>query len=99
MSTGQTCGGQGLPIAVYKSAGNTLKEAGRHLTKQISRRLYYGHTNLVVVYEEVARTDLLNILDALDRNPEFRTTTELVVARHSSAEEVISTLSHLDGCQ
>ncbi|WP_231507715.1 hypothetical protein [Bacillus sp. UNC41MFS5] len=33
----------------------------------------------------MARTDLLNILDDLDRDPEFRTTTELLVARHSSA--------------
>lgn len=96
VSTGQTGGGQGLPIVVYKSAGNTLTEGARNLTKQISRRLYYAHTNLVVISEEVARTDMLDILDALDRDPEFRTTTELVVARNSSAEEMISTLSHLD---
>ncbi|MED3562955.1 Ger(x)C family spore germination protein [Bacillus xiapuensis] len=96
VSLGQGGGGQGLPIVVYKTAGNTITEGARNLTKQISRRLYYAHTNLVVVSEEIAKTDFLDIMDALDRDPEFRTTTELVVARHSSAEDVISTLSHLD---
>ncbi|MDQ6597424.1 Ger(x)C family spore germination protein [Bacillus salipaludis] len=96
VSSGQNGGGQGLPIVVYKSSGNTLTEAARKLTKQISRRLYYAHTNLVVVGEEVAKTDLLDLLDALDRDPEFRTTTELVVARNVKAEDMISTLSLLD---
>ncbi|MFD0825927.1 Ger(x)C family spore germination protein [Neobacillus sp. M.A.Huq-85] len=96
VSSGQSGGGQGLPIVVYKSTGNTATEAARKITRQISRRLYYAHTNLVVVSEEVAKTDLLDILDALDRDPEFRTTTELVVARNVSAEDMISTLSLLD---
>ncbi|WP_026575310.1 Ger(x)C family spore germination protein [Bacillus sp. UNC438CL73TsuS30] len=96
VSSGQSGGGQGLPIVVYQSSGNTITEAARNLTKQISRRLYYAHTNLVVVSEEVAKTDLMDILDALDRDPEFRTTTELVVARNVKAEDMISTLSLLD---
>ncbi|MBI0577112.1 Ger(x)C family spore germination protein [Neobacillus cucumis] len=93
---GQSGGGQGLPIAVYKSSGDTITEAARDATKRISRRLYYAHTNLVVVSEEVARKDILDVMDALDRDPEFRTTTDLVVARNSSARELLSTLSFLD---
>ncbi|MEH7307197.1 Ger(x)C family spore germination protein [Neobacillus drentensis] len=91
-------GGQGLPIAVYKSKGRTITEAARNATKKVSRRLYYAHTNLVVVSEEVARdrTLMLNLLDAFARDPEFRTTTEIVVARDSSAEEIVTTLTILD---
>ncbi|MEI4902504.1 Ger(x)C family spore germination protein, partial [Klebsiella pneumoniae] len=33
---------------------------------------------------------------ALDRDPEFRTTTEMVVARGTSAENVVSALTNLD---
>ncbi|MDR7001802.1 Ger(x)C family spore germination protein [Neobacillus niacini] len=96
VALGQSVGGQGLPIAVFKSSGDTLTEAARDATKRISRRLYYAHTNLVVVSEEVAKKDILDIMDALDRDPEFRTTTDLVVARNSSARELVSTLSRLD---
>ncbi|MBM7652949.1 Ger(x)C family spore germination protein [Neobacillus cucumis] len=89
-------GGQGLPIAVYRSTGDTLTEAARKATKKVSRRLYYAHTNLVVISEKVAKEDLLYILDALDRDPEFRTTTEMVVARGSTAEQIVTTLTILD---
>lgn len=98
VSAGQTGGGQGLPIAVYKSKGRTITEAARNATKKVSRRLYYAHTNLVVVSEEIARDRnlMLNLLDAFTRDPEFRTTTELVVARDCSAEELVTTLTILD---
>ncbi len=89
-------GGQGLPIAVYTSSGDTITEAARRATQKISRRLYYAHTNLIAVSEEVAKDGLLDILDALDRDPEFRTTTEIVVARKTSAEKLVSALANLD---
>jgi len=98
VSAGQTGGGQGLPIAVYRSTGRTITEAARNATKKVSRRLYYAHTNLVVVSEEVARdrTLMLKMLDAFAREPEFRTTTEIVIARGSSAEQIVTTLTILD---
>jgi len=98
VSAGQTGGGQGLPIAVYKSNGRTMTEAARNATKEVSRRLYYAHTNLVVISEDVARDRnlMLNLLDAFARDPEFRTTTELVIARDSTAEEIVTTLTILD---
>ncbi|MEH7504863.1 Ger(x)C family spore germination protein [Neobacillus drentensis] len=96
VAAGQSGGGQGLPIVIYTSSGDTLTEAARNATKKVSRRLYYAHTNLVVISEEVAKEGLLDILDALDRDPEFRTTTELLVARGSTARELVSTLTVLD---
>ncbi|WP_223587804.1 Ger(x)C family spore germination protein [Neobacillus bataviensis] len=96
VSAGQNGGGQGLPIAVYKSSGNTLTEAARKATTKVSRRLYYAHTNIVVVSEAVAKKDLLNLIDALDRDPEFRTTTELIVARGTTAENIVTALTNLD---
>lgn len=98
VSAGQGGGGQGLPIAVYKSTGRTMTEAARNATKEVSRRLYYAHTNVVVVSEELAkdRTQFLNLLDSFARDPEFRTTTEILVARDASAEEIVTTLTILD---
>ncbi|WP_066253617.1 Ger(x)C family spore germination protein [Neobacillus drentensis] len=98
VSSGQNGGGQGLPIAVYKSTGRTMTEAARNATKKVSRRLYYAHTNVVVISEEVARerTQFLNLLDSFARDPEFRTTTEILIARGASAEEIVTTLTILD---
>jgi spore germination protein KC len=97
VSSAQGVGGQGLPIAVYKSSGDTLTEAARNATKNVSRRLYYAHTNLLVINEKVAKSsDMLNIFDALERDPEFRTTTVVVISRKSSAEDIVTALTILD---
>jgi spore germination protein KC len=96
VSTGQSGGGQGLPIAVYKASGDTLTEAARNATKKVSRRLYYAHTNIVVISEKLAREGIYNIIDAFEREPEFRTTTQIVVARDSTAEEIVTALTILD---
>ncbi|WP_251551845.1 Ger(x)C family spore germination protein [Neobacillus muris] len=97
VAPGQIGGGQGLPIAVYKSTGDTLTEAARAATKKVSRRLYYAHTNLVIISDDVAKKDLLLLLDAMDRDPEFRTTTELIIAKGKTrAEDLVSALTILD---
>lgn len=97
VSAGQNGGGQGgLPIAVYRSSGDTLTEAARNAAKKVSRRLYYAHTNLLVISEELAREGVLNIFDALERDPEFRTTTGIIIAKGTTAEELVTTLTILD---
>lgn len=100
VAAGQTGGGpgQGPAIAVARSTGDTITEAARKVTKKIPRVLYYAHTNLVVISEEVAKEKdlLLSVFDSLGRDPEFRRTTELVIARNNSAEEIVSSLSLLE---
>lgn len=89
-------GGQGTPVAVYKSTGKTMLEASRKASKSLSRLIYYAHTSAVVISEEVAKEGILDLLDIMDRDPVFRSTTEIFIARGASAEEVVSTLTILD---
>jgi spore germination protein KC len=89
-------GGQGPPVVVYQSSGNNLTEAARKATKQIPRMLYYAHTNILVISEEVARDGILDLLDSLDRDPVFRTTTLVIIAKGIKAGDLISILTNLD---
>ncbi|MED4869589.1 Ger(x)C family spore germination protein [Geobacillus stearothermophilus] len=89
-------GAGGVPISVYTSTGDTLVEASRKAPKKLSRILYYAHTNLVVISEELARQGLNGVFDAIERNQEFRTTTKLVIAHGHSAKEVLSVLTPID---
>src|SRR5690606_32623535 len=80
---GQQDGGSnfGPPISVYSETGTNLIEVSRKFSTGISRRLYYAHTNLVVVGERLAREDgILQLFDAMDRDPEFRITSEVIIA-------------------
>jgi spore germination protein KC len=90
-------GTQSPPVTIYSSSGDNLVEASRRASGRISRRLYYAHTNLVVVGEKLAREKGLNpLIDAIDRDPEFRITTTLVIANHSTAADFVKTLTPVD---
>ncbi|MGX4607998.1 Ger(x)C family spore germination protein [Priestia sp. JNUCC 25] len=90
-------GAQSPPITIYSASGDNLVEASRRASSRISRRLYYAHTNLVVVGEKLAKEEGLNLLiDAFDRDPEFRTTAGVVIANHSTAADLVKTLTPVD---
>ncbi|RFU61137.1 Ger(x)C family spore germination protein [Peribacillus glennii] len=89
--------GQGPSVSVYSTTGNNIVEVSRRASTKISRRLYYAHTNLVVVSDELAEKEgLAAIMDAFDRHPEFRTTARVVIARESSAADIVKTLTAVD---
>jgi spore germination protein KC len=90
-------GTQSPPVTIYSSTGNNLVEASRRASSKISRRLYYAHANLVVVGENLAREEgLTTIIDAIDRDHEFRITTTMVITHQSTAEELVKTLTPVD---
>lgn len=96
VSSGQDGGAKGLPILVFKAPGNTITEAAREVTKSVSRQLYYAHTNLLVINDVVAKEGVYNLLDGFDRDPEFRTTTQVLISRKTKAEDILTTLSNID---
>nr|WP_263323252.1 Ger(x)C family spore germination protein [Neobacillus sp. Marseille-Q6967] len=90
-------GSQGPPVSVYKGIGDSLVELSRRTSRQLSRRLYYAHTNLVVISEELAKEEGLGeIFDALDRDPQFRGTAIIVIAQDSKASEIVKVLTPID---
>ncbi|WP_183184285.1 Ger(x)C family spore germination protein [Anoxybacteroides voinovskiense] len=89
-------GGSGVPVTLYTSTGDTLVEASRKVSKKVSRITYYAHTNLVVIGEQLAREGIKEIFDAIERNPQFRTTASVVIARKQTAEQLLSVLTPID---
>lgn len=89
-------GSGGVPVSIYKATGDNIVEASRKASKKLSRLIYYAHTNLVVISEEIAKEGIDGLLDALERNSQFRTTAMVVIARHHSAEDVLKILTPID---
>jgi spore germination protein KC len=59
---------KGPSSKIIESEGKTLFDAARNAKKKTTNKLYYGHTQVVVLSEEVARNeDMSNIIDWLDR--------------------------------
>ncbi|MDO8223705.1 hypothetical protein BSBH6_03921 [Bacillus subtilis] len=85
------------PVSVYSIEGDNMTEALRKASMKVSRRLYFAHTNLVVISEKLAKEEGLDyVLDNLDRDTEFRTTATIVVAHKTKAENIVKILTPID---
>jgi spore germination protein KC len=90
-------GSQGPPVSVITGTGDTIVELSRRTSRKLSRRLYYAHTNLVVISEELAKEEAINdILDSLERDAEFRSTAIIVIAQGSKASDIVKVLTAID---
>lgn len=89
-------GAGGVPYTVISSTGDSPMEANLKMSLKLSRILYYGHANLVIIGESLARKGIAQALDALERNSEFRTTARVVVAHGQSAKETLKVLTPID---
>jgi len=89
--------GQSPAVTVYTAMGDSVLEAHFHATSKVSRRLYHGHANLIVISEELAREEgITDILDAFERDPEIRMTSRVVIAHHTKAGDLLKSLTAID---
>ncbi len=90
-------GTQGPPVTIYTSTGDSVTELSRSASRKISRSLYYAHTNLLVISEDLAKNqDISTILDAIERDAEFRITADVVIARGVKASDLVKVLTPID---
>lgn len=79
-------GGQGEPVMIVASTGIGPSDANLNLSKEISRTLYYGHTQVVIFGEEKARDGLDANLDVLERAVTFRRSMLTFVAKGKAVD-------------
>jgi spore germination protein KC len=84
------------PVVLYTAEGSDLAEIIRRFTTQSSRRIYNAHLRMVVFGEDVAKDGIQNILDYFARNYEYRTDFYFVVARNTTASEVLGVLTPIE---
>lgn len=84
------------PVVIYTAEGNDLAEIVRRFTTQSSRILYNADLRMVVIGEDVAKDGIQNILDYFLRNYEYRTDFYFVIAKNSTANEVLGILTPIE---
>ncbi len=84
------------PVTIYHAEAPTIFEAFRKLTETSPRKIYSAHIRVLIVSEEVAREGIGKAIDMFSRNPEARTDFYLMVARNSSAMEVLNIMTPLE---
>ncbi|TRZ39784.1 Ger(x)C family spore germination protein [Niallia circulans] len=86
--TTQTATGM-APSFVYSLEGNTVAELANKFNIANATRLVYSHMRLLAISEEVAEDNLLQFMDALDRNREIRDDFSIVVVRGRDAGDLL----------
>lgn len=91
-------GGTGLttPVTTFQATSQTIFEALRKIATQSPRKVYSSHLRILVISEELAREGITPILDGISRNQEMRTDFYVVVARGTTAENVLNILTPIE---
>ncbi len=82
---------EGINGKLLESDGKTLFDACRNAKKSIVGKLYFGHTQVVVISEQMAReNDLLNTVNWLLHDSEPRETLKFVISREENAKDILA---------
>ncbi|WNB90756.1 Ger(x)C family spore germination protein [Bacillus sp. NEB1478] len=89
-------GGKQPVFTVYESRGKNIMEATRNASRQTSRRLFFAHARMLVLSEKLAKDSIYQALDMVSRDPEVRSTIQVLVARGTTPSKILRTFSAID---
>jgi len=82
---------QGIVAGLLESYGVTMLDAARNAKKRVNNKVYFGHIELLVLDEDVAReSDMMGTIDFFLRDAECRETVCVAVSQTETAKELLS---------
>lgn len=93
---GTAATGKALSVLNIQEKGSNIVEAIRNASKVSSRLLFFGHTSLVIISEDIAKEGVYKVLDFFERDPKASSDTPILVARDRSAHSILSVVSSLE---
>lgn len=88
--------GRAVPVTIYSGTGNNIFDTIRNTSQKVPRQLFFAHLRMVVIGETLAKEGVKELFDFFERSKETRLTTHVLVARKSTAESIISTITPLE---
>lgn len=76
------------PYWIISGTGKTIFEAIRNMSAVSSRRIFWSHIKVIVIGEEMARSNTLEIFDFFSRNPEIRLRALVAVTPGEAAKTI-----------
>lgn len=73
--------------------GDTFYDTTRNAVKIADEPLYWSHTQVVIVSQDIAKNEMSDLVDMLLRLPEIRDSLILLVSKQATAAEVMKTQS------
>lgn len=84
------CNGIVSESIIIETRGATIFEGVRAARNIVSPKLYFGHIEIVIISEEIAKDDILKVLDWFSRDHESRLTISILISKEKTAKEVLA---------
>lgn len=81
---------------LYEGNGKTLTSASENINQKLPKEPYLGHIEVIVLSEEIAKTEMINVMDFFLRNPESRKEIYVLVSKGTEAKNTLSILTPLE---
>ncbi len=84
------------PIVLYAENGKDIFQIIRKITQQSPRKVYHSHVRTVIFGEEIAKEGIKDMLDFFVREHEFRTDFYFLVAKGTTAHNILKVITPLE---
>ena len=84
------------PVITHNAKGKTIFEAIRKMTTLSTRKIYFAHTQVVIIGDELAKEGINDALDLISRDHEFRNDFNIIIAHEATAKEVLNVLTPVE---
>lgn len=88
--------GGGPSVTTFTETGDTVFEAIRKMSTKTSRRLFFSHTQMLIISEGMARRGVYPLVDLIERNPDIRTDMQVALTRGTSARNLLQTTTQME---
>lgn len=72
-----------------ESTGDTIADAMENMQGFTVNELYWSHTELIIISQEIARNSMSEVLDHMMRMPKIRLSMAIIVSKEATAREVL----------
>ncbi|NLY43368.1 MAG: Ger(x)C family spore germination protein [Clostridiaceae bacterium] len=83
-------------VSVFSSTGDMVFQAVRNILSSVNKKVYFGHLQLIVIGEELAREGISDILDFFERDHEINPKAYVIIAKGTTARKVLHANSKLE---
>lgn len=71
----------GAPVNVFSTESESIRKAIGDASREMSRKLYFAHNQIVVISEAAAKKGISTILEIYVRNPDARETVSMFISK------------------
>ncbi|MBT2285543.1 Ger(x)C family spore germination protein [Paenibacillus polymyxa] len=72
-------GGSQTPVTIFSAYGKTIKEALTRSSLENPKKVYFAHTNVILIGDEAAKYGIAEIMDNFYRNVNARETVKVII--------------------